>query len=124
VSALGRQRWLGPAMFLPAILYVLVLIGVPFVLAFFYAVGDVKVGSVGYHFVGLHNFRSVLQSPTFLVALRNSFVFTICSQILVLVGATILALVLKDAFRGRGCRSARSGGNGSSILSTASSTGS
>jgi multiple sugar transport system permease protein len=96
-----RQRWLGPAMFFPAILYVVALVGVPFVLAFVYSLGDVKVGSVGYHFVGLRNFRSVLQNPTFLVALRNSFVFTICSQVLVLVGATLLALVLKDAFRGR-----------------------
>jgi multiple sugar transport system permease protein len=101
VSALGRQRWLGPAMFLPAILYVVALIGVPFALAFYYSVGDVKVGSVGYHFVGLHNFRSVLQSPTFLIAVRNSFVFTIGSQILVLIGAMILAMALKNAFRGR-----------------------
>jgi multiple sugar transport system permease protein len=100
VSA-GRQRWLGPAMFLPAILYVLALVGVPFVLAFFYSMGDVTVGSVGYRFVGLENFISVLQNPAFLLAIRNSFLFTIASQILVLVGATILALALKDAFRGR-----------------------
>jgi multiple sugar transport system permease protein len=100
VSA-GRQRWLGPAMFLPAILYVLALVGVPFVLAFFYSMGDVTVGSVGYRFVGLENFISVLQNPAFLLAVRNSFLFTIASQILVLVGATILALALKDAFRGR-----------------------
>jgi multiple sugar transport system permease protein len=97
----GRQRWLGPAMFLPAILYVVALVGVPFVLAFLYSVGDVKVGSVGYHFVGLKNFASVLRNPTFLLALRNSFVFTITSQVFVLIGANLLALVLKDAFRGR-----------------------
>ncbi len=102
MSALGRQRWLGPVMFLPAVLYVLALVGVPFVMAFLYSVSDVKVGSVGYHFVGLENFRSVLQSPAFRTALRNSFIFTISSQVLVLVGATILALALKDAFRGRG----------------------
>jgi len=96
-----RQRWLGPAMLLPAVLYVIGLVGVPFVLAFFYALGDVKVGSVGWHFVGLANFRSVLENPTFRHALRNSFVFTIASQILVLVGANVLALTLKDAFRGR-----------------------
>jgi multiple sugar transport system permease protein len=97
----GRGRVLGPAMFLPAVLYVVALVGVPFVLAFLYSVGDVKVGSVGYHFVGLKNFASVLQNPTFLLALRNSFVFTITSQVLVLIGANLLALVLKDAFRGR-----------------------
>jgi multiple sugar transport system permease protein len=97
----GRGRVLGPAMFLPAVLYVVALVGVPFVLAFLYSIGDVKVGSVGYHFVGLKNFASVLQNPTFLLALRNSFVFTIASQVLVLIGANLLALVLKDAFRGR-----------------------
>jgi len=96
-----RQRWLGPAMLLPAVLYVVALVGVPFLLAFLYSVGDVKVGSVGYHFVGLKNFASVLQNPTFLRSLRNSFVFTIVSQILVLIGANLLALVLKNAFRGR-----------------------
>jgi multiple sugar transport system permease protein len=101
MSALGRQRWLGPAMFLPAILYVVALVGVPFVLAFLYSVGDVKIGSVGYHFVGLRNFISVTENPTFRRALANSFIFTIVSQVLVLVGATILALALKDAFRGR-----------------------
>ena len=97
----GRQRWLGPAMLLPAVLYVIGLVGVPFLLAFFYALGDVKVGSVGWHFVGLDNFRSVLENPTFRRALRNSFLFTVISQILVIVGGNILALTLKDAFRGR-----------------------
>ncbi len=89
-------------MFLPAILYVLAVIGVPFVLACLYSVGDVKVGSIGYHFVGLFNFRSVLQSPAFRRSLLDSVIFTVGTQVLVLVGSTILALALKDRFRGRG----------------------
>lgn len=97
-----RALWLGAAMFLPAVLYVLAVIGVPFVLACLYSVGDVKVGSVGYHYVGLLNFKSVLQSPTFRRSLLNSAIFTISTQVLVLVGSTILALALKDKFRGRG----------------------
>lgn len=96
-----RQRWLAPAMFLPAILYIVALVGVPFVMAFVYSVGDVKVGSVGYHFVGLKNFISILHNPTFIRSLENSFLFTIASQVLVLVASTMLALALKDAFPGR-----------------------
>jgi len=88
-------------MFMPAILYIMALVGVPFAMAFVYSVGDVKVGSVGYHFVGLQNFISVLHSPTFRRAVQDSFIFTISSQILVLIGANILALALKDAFPGR-----------------------
>jgi multiple sugar transport system permease protein len=101
VSAKRRERWLGPAMLLPAILYIAALVGVPLVLALLYSVGDVKVGSVGYRFVGLDNFRSVLENPGFKRALLNSFVFTIASQILSLIGGNILALALKDAFPGR-----------------------
>ena len=96
------NRKLGAVMFLPAILYVLAVVGVPFVLAFIYSVGDVKIASVGYHFVGLENFRSVLQSPTFRRSLYDSVVFTVGTQIIVLVGSTILALALKEHFRCRG----------------------
>ena len=98
----GRAMGLGVAMFAPAILYIAALIGVPFIMAFLYAFGDVRVGSVGYHFVGLENYRHVIASPTFRTALKNSFIFTIGSQVLVIVGSTILSLVLETKFRGRG----------------------
>src|SRR5205807_837640 len=96
------NRKLGVLMFSPAIIYVLAVVGVPFVLAFIYAVGDVKIASVGYHYVGLANFRSVLPSPTFRRSPYHSILFTIGTQIVVLVGSTILALALKDRFTGRG----------------------
>ena len=102
-----RPQGLGPVglgmlMFAPAVLYVLLLIAVPFVLAFVYAFTDARVGSGGDHFVGLENFRSVLGSAAFKTAVLNSFIFTIASQVIVLVGSTTLALALKDHFRGRG----------------------
>src|SRR5260370_2937346 len=89
-------------MFSPAVLYILLLVGGPFLLAFFYAFSDARIGSIEMHFVGLENFRSILQSPSFRVAIRNSLIFTICSQIVVIVGANILAVSLEKAFRGRG----------------------
>ena len=93
---------LGIAMFAPAVLYIVAVIAVPFVLAFMYAFSDARIGSVGLRFVGLENFASIFESPAFWRALGNSFIFTIVSQILVLVGSTTLALALKDRFRGRG----------------------
>jgi multiple sugar transport system permease protein len=93
---------LGVAMFAPAILYVMALVGLPFAMAFFYAFGDVRIGSEGYRFVGLENFASIIESPSFIKALTNSFIFTLSSQVLVLVGATMLALALRNRFRGRG----------------------
>jgi multiple sugar transport system permease protein len=98
----NRALLLGVGMFTPAVLFIAALIGVPFIMAFVYAFTDVKVGSIQSHFVGWENFRSILQSPSFRKALGNSFIFTIISQILVIVGSTMLSVALKDRFRGRG----------------------
>jgi len=92
---------LGAGMFAPALVYMLLLVALPFALAFVYAFGDVKVGSTEYHFVGFENFASILESPSFRKALRNSFIFTIASQVLTLIGSVTLALLLDRQFRGR-----------------------
>ena len=89
-------------MFLPSVLYIVLLVGVPFVLAVLYAFSDARIGSVGFHFVGLENFRSILQSPSFRKALRNSVVFTLCAQAIVIVCSNILSIALEKPFRGRG----------------------
>ena len=93
---------LGIALFSPALVYIVALVGLPLVLAFAYSVGDVTVGSVGYNYVGLENFRSVMESPTFRRALLDSLLFTIATQLIVIVCANALALALRDPFRGRG----------------------
>ncbi len=89
-------------MFSPAVLYIVLLIGAPFVLAIFYAFSDARIGSTTLHFVGLENFRSILQSPSFRKALQNSIVFTICAQAIVVVCSTMLSIALEKKFRGRG----------------------
>src|SRR5258707_6258703 len=93
---------LGAAMLAPAVLYILLLVAGPFLLAIFYAFSDARIGNTELHYVGLENFRSILQSPSFRIAVRNSLIFTIGSQIIVLVCANILAIALENAFRGRG----------------------
>jgi multiple sugar transport system permease protein len=98
----AQSPLLGFAMFSPAILYIVLVIGAPFVLAIFYAFSDARIGSNSLHFVGLENFRSILQSPSFRKALQNSIVFTICAQIIVMVCANILSIALEKPFRGRG----------------------
>jgi len=93
---------LGTAMFAPAALYILLLIGMPFCLAIYYAFSDARIGNTELHFVGLENFRSILQSPSFRIAVKNSIVFTFVSQIIVIICSTILSTVLEKKFRGRG----------------------
>jgi len=96
-----ENRRLGAAMFFPAIAFIVLLIGAPFALAVMYAFSDARIGSPGFHYVGFENFRSILQSPSFQAALRNSIVFTVCAQIIVIVCSTILSIALEIPFRGR-----------------------
>ena len=98
----AQSPLLGAAMFAPAALYILLLIGAPFVLAILYAFSDARIGSVGLHYVGLENYRSIIQSPSFRAALKNSIVFTVSAQIIVIVCATTLSIALENQFRGRG----------------------
>ena len=91
----------GALLLLPAAVYIFALVGIPFLLAIFYSVTDIKVASEGFRFVGTRNFRGILESPTFRLALRNSFLFAVTSQVLVISGATALALALQEPFRGR-----------------------
>ena len=98
----AQSPLLGAAMFGPAILYIGLLIGAPFLLAVFYAFSDARIGSNEIHYVGFENFRSILQSPSFIKAIKNSIVFTVFAQIIVIICSNILAIVLEKKFRGRG----------------------
>jgi multiple sugar transport system permease protein len=98
----AKSPLLGFAMFTPAVLYILLLIGAPFCLAIFYAFSDARIGGGQLHYVGFENFRSILQSPSFRSALKNSIIFTVAAQIIVMVCANILSIALEKPFRGRG----------------------
>src|SRR6059036_4208578 len=98
---LDRPRWLGPLMIGPAVLYIVLVVGLPFVLAILYAFSDVSMGHRTLEFVGFRNFASVLGTPKFQTALKNTFVFAVTSQVLVMVLATVLALALIRDFHGK-----------------------
>jgi multiple sugar transport system permease protein len=95
------ERWLGRLLIAPAVIYIVALVGFPFLLAIYYSLSDATVGSRTLHFVGLRNFRAVMDNPTFWESLRNAIVFTLVSQVLVVVLAKILALALNRNFRGK-----------------------
>jgi len=88
-------------MLAPALAYILLLVGVPFLLALVLSVTNSSAGSLDVSFVGLQNFRAVVKSPVFLRALRNTFVFTFVSQLLVIVMGNILARALMKKFLGK-----------------------
>lgn len=98
---LDDDKWLGRLMLAPAVIYIALLVGFPFLLSVYYSLSDATVGSRTLHFVGMENFRRILESDTFWRSLRNALVFTLVSQLLVVVLAKILALALYSDFRGK-----------------------
>jgi multiple sugar transport system permease protein len=98
---LDRERVLAPLLLLPTIVYILALVGLPLVLAIAYAFSDATVGDQSIDWVGLDNFRVTWNDKIFQTALRNTLLFTLVTQIAVIVLGNILALVLSTEFRGR-----------------------
>ncbi len=96
-SIFSDDRVLALLMIAPAVLYILLLVGIPFFMALYYSVADVTVGGGVGQFVGLQNFSELLADPAFLTALANSFVFTVASLVLTLVLGHLLAeLLIRD----------------------------
>jgi multiple sugar transport system permease protein len=98
---LDDDRRLGRTMLAPAILYIVLLVGFPFLLALYYSVSNATVGARELSFAGFTNFQRALRNPTFLAALKNTFIFTIVSQVVVVVLAKALALAFLTEFRGK-----------------------
>jgi multiple sugar transport system permease protein len=105
--AAGHAPWLddelrlGRILLAPTVIYIIALVGFPFLLAIFYSVSDATVGSTALHFVGLHNYKLIIEDPTFWRSLRNAIVFTVVSQALVVVLGKILAMALYKDFPGK-----------------------
>jgi len=54
------EGWLWPVLLAPAVLYIVLLVGLPFLLSLYCSVSDVTVASRQTHFVGLENFRRIV----------------------------------------------------------------
>lgn len=96
-----RDTLLALVMVLPAIAYIVVLLGVPIVLAVLYSLNDVTTGSPVMRFVGMQNFVSLLGTPDFLGAIANTFLITSLTLVGVLILGTIQAELLMRPTRGK-----------------------
>src|ERR671919_2135348 len=99
--ALEARRVLAPLLIAPAVLFIALVVGVPFVWAIYLSFTDAIGGSLSGSWVGFDNFTSAWSDDNFRRALRNTLLFTIASQILVVVGAAILSAFLVRDFRGK-----------------------
>jgi multiple sugar transport system permease protein len=98
---LDREGFLGPLMLLPSVAYLLILVGFPLVMAILYAFTNITTGRPVLDFVGLESFKAIFHDPVFWRSLRNTFVFTLISQVLVVILSAVLAFALQANFKGK-----------------------
>jgi multiple sugar transport system permease protein len=96
-----ERRFLAPLLIGPAVLFIALLVGGPLILAIYLSLTDATAGSLTGDFVGFDNFTSAWADPNFRRALRNTVIFTVVSQLIVLVSAGLLAHALVKSFRGK-----------------------
>jgi multiple sugar transport system permease protein len=99
--ALEERRVLAPLLIAPAVIFMVLVVGVPFVWAIYLSLTDAIGGSLTGNWVGFDNFTNAWSDDNFQKALRNTLIFTIASQVLVVVGAAILSAFLVRDFRGK-----------------------
>lgn len=97
----ARRYLFGYTLLAPAILYVGLLVGAPFLFSLYLAMSDATVGNPVARFVGIENFQAALEMSMFWVAVRNTLVFTIGAGVLKGLLGTALAFLLMQPFRGR-----------------------
>jgi multiple sugar transport system permease protein len=95
-----QQRFLAAVLIGPAVLFIAVLVGGPLVLAVYLSFTDAVAGLTG-EFVGLDNFRTAWENPNFRRAVRNTVLFTLVSQAIVLLCAGLIAHALTRPIRGK-----------------------
>jgi multiple sugar transport system permease protein len=98
---LEREAFLAPLLLSPVALYMVLLVGSPFVMAFVYSFSNVTVGNPDFRMTGFGNFTTVLGDPVFRKSLLNTCIFTFTSIVLVLVLSNILSELLTRPFQAK-----------------------
>jgi multiple sugar transport system permease protein len=100
-NILEQRRFLAPALIGPAVLFILVLVGGPLLLAIYLSLTDATGGTLTGEWVGFDNFREAWGDSNFRRALRNTILFTVVSQAIVLLVAGLIAHALTRPIRGK-----------------------
>jgi multiple sugar transport system permease protein len=100
-ALLEQRRYLAPVLIAPAIVFIVLLVGAPLVLSGYLSLTDATAGALHGNWVGLDNFTGQWHDENFRRALRNTVVFTLLSNAIVVVVASVLAHFLIRDFRGK-----------------------
>ena len=99
-NVLERPGVLASVLISPAVIFVTALVAGPLALAIWLSFTNATTGLHG-KWVGLENFRHEWGNPAFQHAVWHTFLFTVISQAIVLVGAGLIAHAMMKNFRGK-----------------------
>jgi multiple sugar transport system permease protein len=94
-----RESVLAPLFLLPAVVYIIGLVVIPFFLAIAFSFTDVTAGDASLDWVGFRNFDAILHDSVFWQSLKNTVIITVITVVLTVVLAKALALILVANFR-------------------------
>ncbi len=100
LSYKAREHILAYLLLAPSLLYLTLLIAVPFFYAIYLSLSDATVSSPG-HFVGVATFQQVMADSTFWLSLRNTLIFTFGSLLGQSLIGTPLGFLLAQDVPGR-----------------------
>ena len=93
----GAFSWI---MLAPGVLFLIAFVAYPFFYGIYLSLQERQVAKAGV-FVGLGNFVTLFHDGVFWQVSRNTFLYTIVTTVLKLLGGLAMALVMNQAFRGR-----------------------
>jgi multiple sugar transport system permease protein len=93
----GAFSWI---MLAPGVLFLIAFVAYPFFYGIYLSLQERQVAKAGL-FVGLGNFVTLFHDSVFWQVSRNTFLYTIVTTVLKLLGGLAMALVMNQAFRGR-----------------------
>lgn len=96
-----RDRLSGYAFIAPQMIGYTIFLAIPVLLVFWYSLFDWHILRGTAPFVGLDNYRGVLEDPLFSTVLRNTFIFSVGLVPFNLVLALTLAIILNQRLAGR-----------------------
>ncbi len=100
-NLLEQRRFLAPVLIAPAVIFIALLVGAPLVLSVYLSMTNATAGALHGDWVGFHNFTAEWSDPNFQTALKNTLLFTVLANAVIVVGAAFLSHFLVRDFRGK-----------------------
>ena len=100
-NLLEERRFLAPVLIAPAVIFIALLVGGPLILAVYLSLTNATAGALHGDWVGFHNFTAEWSDPNFQTALKNTLIFTVLANAVIVVGAAFLSHFLVRDFRGK-----------------------